>query len=99
MALTKADNVWLIGTAADLTRELRPGGWVDGHSPAFARLLSLPKTDLIADLAKEDLQARFVFKVKQGGSGRYDRGRRRVVVWLGNPMVAPYASPYGAHDL
>jgi hypothetical protein len=79
---------WQHGSAADLIRALRPGGGVLGHSPSLTSYITLHKTDLIADLRREEEGKRFSYYVRGNPDqhGRYAPDRRTVIVWLGAPV-------------
>lgn len=74
-----------IGTPKQLIADLRPGGWVMGHSGVWPRYLRLHKTDLIADLQKLPETHSCFWRIvgDATATGRYDKQRRTIVVWLG----------------
>lgn len=77
-------NTWKQGTPKQLLDELRPGGWVMGHSGLLTQLLRLHKTDLMADLRKLPADHRLTWKIKNPEeTAHHARPRRTIVVWLG----------------
>lgn len=74
---------WTSGSPRQLIRALRPGGWLVGKSGFFPGYLVLHKTQMILGLSGMNDSAQLLWRIEEGGSGRYDPKRRRVIVWLG----------------
>lgn len=76
---------WKTGTPRELIADLRPGGWVQGHSGLFHQYLRLHKTDLISDLGRMKPEATLIWKINGDAAqtGRHAKDRRNIIVWLG----------------
>lgn len=76
---------WKQGTPRELVADLRPGGWLQGHSGLFPQYLRLHKTDLIAAIQALPADRRCTWKISgdPAATGRHSRDRRTVIIWLG----------------
>lgn len=76
---------WRTGTPAELIRDLRPGGWCWGHSGRFTQMIQLSKGDMLSNLRKLPEGHSCVWRVHGNpvSTGRYDKDRRTIVIFLG----------------